>query len=165
MFSTEGIVLKKIDAGETDALFVIYTKDFGKIRALAQGVKREEAKLKGHCEPLNLVSVQFVLGKSGERLTYAEIINSWPSIRMHLDKSKAAWYLVGLIDQHCFSGEKDEDLWNMFLRNLELLDRGNFSEEEMRQFLDAFDRSLVSELGYGVEENSMFLGAKLARPW
>lgn len=165
MYSTHGIILKKIDAGEADAFFVIYTKDFGKIRARAQGVKKEEAKLKGHCEPLNLVSVQFVLGKNGERLTHAEVINSWPSIRENLDKFKAAWYLVGLVDRHCFPGEKDEALWNMFSENLTVLNRGNFSREEIGRFLDALERKLVAELGYGNEEDLGLLGVKLARPW
>ena len=52
MYTTEGIILKKIDVGEANALFTIYTKDYGKIRAVAQGVKKEGAKLQGHLEPL-----------------------------------------------------------------------------------------------------------------
>lgn len=30
MYATEGIVLKKIDVGENDGVFILYTRDFGK---------------------------------------------------------------------------------------------------------------------------------------
>ncbi len=151
MYSTQGIILKKIDAGERDAFFVIYTKDFGKIRALAQGIKKEEAKLKGHCEPFNLADLQFVLGKKGERLTHAEMRNYWPAIRQRPEKLKNAWQIISLYDQHCLLGQKDEDLWQLLLASFQSLEKIAAGREE--SFMKEFEIKFLESLGYGGEKD------------
>ena len=100
MHATGGIIFKRIDIGEADSLFTIYTKDFGKIRARARGVKKENAKLKGHLEPLSLSAVSFVSGKNGPRLTGASLIQYFPKIRGDLEKLRAASYIVEVTDRN-----------------------------------------------------------------
>lgn len=152
MHATEGIVLKKIDAGEADAFFVIYTKDFGKIKALATGIKKENAKLKGHLEPLSMVSIQFVRARRGERLTHAELTRPWHNIRSDLHKSVAALAVAEIIEQHCFPGERDEALWETILEHFSLLERGTLGREGVAEFLAKFRSSFFEDLGYGREE-------------
>lgn len=147
MYTTEGIILKKQDVGEADALFTIYTKDFGKIRAVAQGIKKEGAKLKGHLEPLSLSLIGFVLGRSGERLTHALLLAPWHSIKGDYSKIQAAWQIATAIDQHCFNGEKDENLWTLVLGSLALLEKGVADAE----FFRAFEKRLHECLGYAAK--------------
>jgi len=155
MYTTEGIILKKIDAGEADAFFTIYTKDFGKIRALAQGVKKSTAKLKGHLEALNFSAVSFVLGRRGERLTQATLIESWPSVRANYDKFVAAYQVADLFDKGCLVGEKDEPLWNLLHGALDSLEVwSDFSEKARDDFLRGFELRLSHSLGYGPEAHS-----------
>lgn len=157
MHSTEGIILKKIDIGEADGLLVIFTKDFGKIRAYAQGVKKESAKLKGHLEILNHSSLQFVLGKSGERLTHASLINFWPEIRQHSEKLHAAWSIKELVDANCMPGEKDEGLWNLLISSFEALERHSFYRGETDLLRDAFEKKFLEHAGYGTLKKSLIL--------
>ena len=148
MYFTEGIILKKTDLGEDGALFTIYTKDFGKIRALAQGVKKEGAKLKGHLEPLSLSSVSFVLGKNGERLTHAALNNFWPGIREDYQKLAAAQKIAILVDQECLPGEKDEPLWELLVKSLLVLDDQAFSSESLVNLIGSFEKNFAACLGY-----------------
>ena len=148
MHSTEGIILKKTDLGEDGALFTIYTKDFVKIRALAQGVKKEGAKLKGHLEPLSLSSVSFVLGKNGERLTHAALNNFWPGIREDYQKLAAAQKIAILVDQECLPGEKDEPLWELLAESLLVLDDQTFSSESLVNLIGSFEKNFAACLGY-----------------
>lgn len=141
--------MKKSNAAEADAFYIIYTKDFGKIRARAQGVKKEGAKLKGHLEVLSHSSVSFVLGKNGERLTQAQIINSWPEIRSDLDKIKTAQHLIELVDRNCLEGEKDEPLWKLLLESLIFLEKNDLGEEKLELLENEFEKRLSSCLGYG----------------
>lgn len=149
MHTTEGIILRKVGVGEADALHIIYTKDFGKIRALAQGVKKEGAKLKGHLEPLNQSVVSFVFGKNGERLTQAILINFWPALRQDPGKLRAACQIVELVDQNCLEGEKDEPLWRLILESLIFLEKNNFVEKSLDLFKEEFVKRLSVCLGYG----------------
>lgn len=141
MYSTEGIVIKKTDCGEADTLITLYTRDFGKMRALAQGIKKEEAKLKGHLELLNVCRIGFVLGKNGERLTHAEAIMSWPHIRENFEKIETALRIADIIDAHCFPAEKDDMLWKYILTYFAVL------EKEMR-IADDFLRSFEEVFAY-----------------
>ena len=136
--TTEGIVLNKIPYGEYDALYDIYTKGFGKIRARAQGIKKEGAKLKGHLEPLSLVRVTFVLGKHGERLTHATMILFFESMRQSKEKLFAGLRIAALLCEKSFPGQKDEHLWDLLLESMLVLDEGEFSEEVFQRFSDRF---------------------------
>lgn len=150
MYSTEGIILKKIDVGESDALFSVFTKDFGKIRAIAQGVKKESAKLKGHLEKLNLAEISFVEGKSGYRLTSAEAKNLFPNIRSNLPILKAAFYCIEICDKLVLEGEKDLRLWGLLNQSLIFLDKNhNSPPDKLQDFFSFFEKEFANISGYG----------------
>ena len=149
MHSTQGVILKKHDVGEADAIFVIYTKDFGKIRAVAQGIKKENAKLKGHLETLSLASIQFVVGKNGERLTHAELLDYWPLLRGDREKLKNAWQIAEMINSNCLEGEKDENIWTLLVSSLSILNKESFSEAEAGGFLKSVEARMLQHLGIG----------------
>ena len=140
MHITEAIVLKKTDAGEADAFYTVYTREFGKMRMRAVGVKKEEAKLRGHCEPLHHVEIGFVLGKNGARLVHAALIRPWYDIQSDSARSTMALHIAQRIDDVCFDGEKDPLLWNFFLANFQELEQGNVSV--------GFEKRLQEVLGY-----------------
>ena len=151
MYTTEGIILKRTDVGEADSLFTLYTRDFGKMRALAQGVKKEDAKLKGHLEPFNAVALSFVIGKSGARLTHAAVFNHWEEIRLHLKKLEILFFMAETLDAHCWEGEKDSPLWDFFLQKLQALAamESGRTYECAAPFCETFREELLAHLGYG----------------
>ncbi len=146
MHTTHGIILKKTDAGETDALYTIYTKDFGKIRALAKGIKKEDAKLKGHLEAVSLSMISFVEGKSGFRLTHASLMEPWRGIRNDLRKLDLAVRIAGLIDAECFEMERDDGLWKLCTDTFQEIERTETTES-----INKFTAQLKEALGYGRE--------------
>lgn len=172
MYFTEGIILKKIDYGEADALFSIFTKDFGKIRAMAQGVKKESAKLKGHLEKLNLAEISFVEGKSGYRLTSAEAKNLFPSLRLRLSALKSAFYCFEFYDRLVLEGEKDLGLWDLLNQSLIFLDQNyDSSSDKLQDFFSFFENEFLNVSGYGsrkgakiVDVESVFGVKAIARP-
>ena len=146
MHITEAIVLKKTDVGEADVLYTAYTREFGKMRMCAVGVKKEEAKLRGHCEPLHHVEIGFVLGKNGARLVHAALIRPWYAIQSDSARSSTALRIAQRIDDVCFDGEKDSVLWDFFLANFHELERGTSG----RDFLQEFEQKFSVVLGTGV---------------
>lgn len=146
--NTQGIVLKKIDMGESDALFSIYTKDFGLIRTLAQGVKKENAKLKGHLEVLNLCDTGFVSGRGGDRTTFASLINHWPDTRTNLNKLNSALYIVGLVHRNFLRGEKDGQFWEILLGSLRLIEGGMGTQKDLLDLTRNFREKLEESAGY-----------------
>lgn len=162
IYTTQAIVLKKIPAGEADAIVLLYTRDFGKLRAYAQGVKKESAKLKGHIESLSLISVQFVTGVSGERLTYAQMLEPWPSVRGDFNRCAAALYIAELVDRHCLVSQPDAGIWELLMGSFVELDRKEMPA--CNEIMELFEREFLVSLGYGAHADMRTLGPALARP-
>ncbi|KKW18375.1 MAG: DNA repair protein RecO [Candidatus Sungbacteria bacterium GWC2_49_10] len=160
MHFTDAIVLSRIDVGEADAVFSLYTKEYGKVRARAQGVKKENAKLRGHLETLALSHIGFVATKNGERLIYAEASATWPCIRADFERLRAAMYFVSLVDSATFAGEPDPDVWSHLQRAFAALEEQGFEKESFK----AFEEGLVRHLGYGGAGDISILGLSIARP-
>ena len=165
MYSTDSIILSKTDQGENDALYTLYTREYGKIRALAIGVKKETAKLKGHLEPFTHAHVQFILSRAGERLTSAEMRDPFSEIKENWNKIRAAAYILALIDQHAFEGEHDDLLWQLVVSELEQLKILPGTPNELSVFLRDFERKFLGRLGYGGEWDIRILGEGIQRPW
>lgn len=152
MYRTEGIVLKKLDVGEADTLYRIYTHDYGLIRALAQGIRKEEAKLRGHLELLSLSGVRFVVGRRGEKLIAASLVRHWPRMRAREHTIRLAGEIAREVDAQCFPGEKDESVWDLLSGTFAAVDREDFSEEEVDPFLADFRNRFRAALGYGASK-------------
>ena len=149
MYATEGIVLKKMDIGEADMLYAIYTRDYGKVRAVAQGIRKAEAKLRGHLEPLSLSAIRFIIGRGGEKLIAASLIRFYGNMRSREMTLGMASAVAAEIDQRCFPGERDDAVWDLVRGSFELLDADGFPDEQASEFLDGFRSRLSVCLGYG----------------
>lgn len=165
MYSTDSIILSKLDQGEADALYTLYTRRFGKIRALAIGVKKEAAKLKGHLEPMTRSRVQFILSRAGERLTSAEMCDRFAAIKENWNRMRAAAYILALFDAHCFDGERDELLWQLIISQLEQLKTIPGSSDALTVFLHDFEQKFLERMGYSGGEDIRVLGEGVVRPW
>ena len=60
---TEGVVLSQKNFAEADRLLTIYTRDFGKLHALAKGARRPISKKAGHTQLGNWCKILIVRGK------------------------------------------------------------------------------------------------------
>ncbi len=56
---TEAVVLKGWKMGETSKILSLYTRDFGKIRAVAKGARGLRSKFKGCLEPLTHIGIVY----------------------------------------------------------------------------------------------------------
>ncbi|MEK7480514.1 MAG: recombination protein O N-terminal domain-containing protein [Patescibacteria group bacterium] len=73
-YQTPAIVLTMRDEREADRIITFYTRDFGKIKTLARGVRHIKSKLRGHIVPGALVRIAFVEGKESLHLVDGEIL-------------------------------------------------------------------------------------------
>lgn len=71
LYQTEGLVLASRPYGEASCLFELLTPDLGLVLALAQGVRKREARFKGHLRVGNLVQLGLIRGREYWRLVSA----------------------------------------------------------------------------------------------
>ena len=62
---SEAVVLRQYPLSEADRIVVFFTREYGKIRAVAQGAKRLKSRMGGCLEPLNHIYLRFYLKEGG----------------------------------------------------------------------------------------------------
>jgi len=107
-FRCEAIVLRRVNFGEADRMLTLFSKEYGKIRALAKGARKPQTRKTGHVELFMRTNFLIARGKNIDIVTQAEMIEAYPKLRGDLLRTTYASYVVELIDQ--FTGEGDRDL-------------------------------------------------------
>jgi DNA repair protein RecO (recombination protein O) len=160
--SSTAIVLKKIDIGETDRVYSFLTLEYGKVRAVARGVRKSEAKLAGQLETLNLVHLSVMKSRGKGNIASAIAEAYFSHIRESEASLRAAMEGVSLVDRLTEEDESDRDLFALLLEYLRALDIVSAlprldAREELR-FLEkifllsqGFSWKLLARLGYSVE--------------
>ncbi len=95
----EAIVLRHVDWGEADRLLTLYTREHGKVRALAKGARKINSRKAGHLEPFTRVKLQLAKGRDLLIVTQAESVDAYQPLREDLGRMGAAAYAVELLDR------------------------------------------------------------------
>lgn len=95
----EGIVIRRTDYGETHKIITVYTREFGKIGAIARGASKPNSRLASvtqlFCYGYFVVSASKGLGS----LQQGEMIDSMRFIREDLYATAYASYIIELLDR------------------------------------------------------------------
>lgn len=152
-YRTQGFVLKKVDFGETDRIFTIFTKDFGKLEILAKAIRKIRSKLRGGMELFYLSDIEFIQGKTHKTLTDAISIESFQNLRKDLKRLKIAYDTSEMIDTLIKGEEKDEKVWELFKETFERLNSFYLSIKECWLIYYYFFWNFLAVLGYKPQLN------------
>ena len=117
-----GIILGKYDVGETDRMYIIYTKEAGKIRVLGKGVRRPNAKLAGHLEPVTLAEIFVARSRGVGKITGSIVLNNFARIKNNFNLLQKVFFALKIFEKLISDEEKDENIFvlvNNFLESLE----------------------------------------------
>ena len=64
LYQDEGVVLRTAKLGEADRILTLLTRDHGKVRAVAKGVRRTKSRFGGRLEPFMRVALLIAEGRS-----------------------------------------------------------------------------------------------------
>ena len=74
LYRDEAIVLRTQKLGEADRIVTLLTRQHGKVRAVAKGVRRTRSRFGARLEPFMVVDVQLYEGRSLDTVTQAETL-------------------------------------------------------------------------------------------
>ena len=83
LYRDEGVVLRAQKLGEADRIVTLLTRDHGRVRAVAKGVRRTTSRIGARLEPFGHVDVQFYSGRSLDGVTQVETISSYGANLVH----------------------------------------------------------------------------------
>jgi len=77
LYRDEGIVLRTHQLGEADRIVTLLTREHGKVRAVAKGVRRTSSRFGSRLEPFMVADVQLYEGRSLDTVTQVETVGSY----------------------------------------------------------------------------------------
>ena len=119
----EAVVLSHTDWGEADRLLWLYTREMGKVRAIAKGLRKPRSRKAGHLEPFTRVTLQLARGRDMWIVTQAEALNIYLSLRENLLRVSYAAYVVELLDRFTYEEGENLSLYHLLCDTLERLDQ------------------------------------------
>lgn len=146
-FIARGIIIKKGHSGDYDRQYSIYTSEFGKISALAKGIKRPISKLSSHLDYFSVAELLLAKGNGPYRLAGARIQENFKSIKSNIAKMSAAYLFLEALDNLVVYDHPDGELFELsasFLKSVD--DAKNLGELAM--VLNKYLFSLLTNLGY-----------------
>ena len=107
-YKYNAIVLNKIDTGETDRVYVVYTREAGRILARAIGVKKPNAKLAGNLESITQCEIFLVKGKGRGNVTGVIPVESFFALKEDIDALEKVFGVMKIFNRLMTQEEKDE---------------------------------------------------------
>lgn len=75
LYRAEAVVLRTHKLGEADRIITLLTRDHGRVRAVAKGVRRTSSRWGSRLEPFSHVDLQLAEGRNLDVITQAEMIS------------------------------------------------------------------------------------------
>jgi DNA repair protein RecO (recombination protein O) len=145
------LVLRTTDWSESSRIATLWTREFGKVRALAKGGRRLQSNFENALDLLTLCRIVFLRKSSGglDLLTEAQVVQRFPRLRTDLAALYAAYYVAELLADWTQDYDAHPALFDEALDTLRTLgtDEGA-SAIECGPRLARFEMVLLRELGY-----------------
>ena len=122
-YKATGINLKSMPLGEADRLLTILTREFGLIRAVAPGARKCKSSLSGRSELFVVNELLIAKGRSLDKITQAESLESYPRLSQDLLKLAASQYLAEMVLCQALSEQPQEELFCLLNEHLSRLER------------------------------------------
>lgn len=161
-YNYTAIVLGKRKLGETDRIYTFYTKEAGKIKAVAAGVRKPRAKLAGHLETLNRSAIMVARSRGLGKIASAVTEGYQGALKADLDILGRVLRAVRQFERFVDESVVDEGLYELLINFLDLMDRlaGERAGERAKLIEQAFMFQLFDRLGYRLETSASVLSGE-----
>ena len=123
--AVRGVVLRRWDAGESDRRVALFTRELGKIYAVARGARKANARLAAVSEPLSYADFGLAVGPKNRYVTEAQPLAAFGRLRDDYQKLLCALSLCEIVDAVMPEGEASVEAFGLLLSALAGIQRGD----------------------------------------
>jgi recombinational DNA repair protein (RecF pathway) len=154
-FRTEGIIIKRRDFGEADRIITVMTRDYGKLKIKATGVRKITSRRAAHIELLNHTILHLYKANTFAILTEAKMLDDFSAIKENFTKVGFAYHLCELIDGLCPENQENRNVFDMLQKTLlELSQQDEISLPQYAYAQAEIDEYTLGTYGIGVSGSS-----------
>jgi DNA repair protein RecO (recombination protein O) len=132
----EAIVLRQYSLSDSDRILVFITREYGKVRAVAQGVKRPKSRLGAALEPLNHIRLEFFAkeGKELGQVRQAELIYPYLGKSPSLRQVYAYSYFAEMASEIVQDNQPNQALFRLLLASLDAGEQNTVNQSLVRYY-------------------------------
>jgi DNA repair protein RecO (recombination protein O) len=145
---TEAIVLKGLKFGDTSKIVTLYTKDYGKIKVIAKGIRKPKSRLAGTLETFFHIHIVFYKKVTTEiyLLSQSEIMHPFQKITKDLSRYAFASGALELLDKLITGEEPNPEIFELTLNTLSVME--SCAPKSVEKSFLFFALRLTDILGY-----------------
>jgi DNA repair protein RecO (recombination protein O) len=148
----EGIVLLTEPFRESDRVYIVLTKDHGKIRIFGRGAQKGKAKLAPFLEPFSVVDLEWIDGRRGATIISADRKERFLTIEKNYHLRNLAYIVNHEIDRHAREHDVHPELYEMLISWMRELDMDPIDSYTRKAFmLGGFFLQFLGHMGYQVQ--------------
>ena len=138
-YKTIAISLKASPFSEADKLVTLFTRDHGKIRAIAKGARRIPSRLGGRVEPFTYSDCFIAKGRSLDIISQCEVFETFQKVREDAAKLPVGIYMLKLINSGTAEGQQHPELFDLLLKYLKRLKQ----DDDVSRLAKGFEKEFV----------------------
>lgn len=142
-YQATGIILKGMPLGEADRLVTILTSEYGLVRAVVPGARKHKSSLRGRSELFVVNQLLIVKGRSLDKVTQADTVESYPKLSQNLGKLTASQYLAELVLGLALSEQPQIELYEILREHLRRIEDLSDERELLPHLTQAIFHLLV----------------------
>ncbi|MGB9792281.1 MAG: DNA repair protein RecO [Thermacetogeniaceae bacterium] len=143
IYKAEAVVLRSRVYGEADRILSLFTKEWGKISAIAKGVRKPTSRLRGAVQLFSHTHLVLYKGKTLDTITQGEAAEDFSFLQGDLERLAAASYCAELVERLTFENQPLPKLFWLLLKALRTLRWG-----DPALIVRVFEAQLSVILGY-----------------
>ncbi len=121
LYKAEGIILSRRNTGETDRILTVFTKEFGKVRAIAKGIRRVTSRRAPHLEIFTRVILMLHRGTTLDSVTEVTTLDAFEDIRTDLERVSLAYLYCELVSVLLADRQEHPDIYDLLVTALTTL--------------------------------------------
>ena len=144
LYRVQAIVLNSYEMRDAHRVLTLYTREKGKVKAVAHGVTKPTSKKRGAVQPFCYTDFLLRRGRELDSVSQCDGLQIFPALWADLDLMSYAGHATGLVDRLTADGEPDNNVFSLLLNILGVLGQTKNPELVVR----SFELHLVALLGY-----------------
>ncbi|NQV42405.1 MAG: DNA repair protein RecO [Candidatus Marinimicrobia bacterium] len=143
----EAVVLKTLNHGDTSKIITLYSREVGRLKLIAKGVRSPKSKAMGLFQPTRHIQVIYYAKSTSDLQLFksGELVNGFFGLEEDFDRLTLAQVMVELLDRSVEDEESHPRLFQLLVDSLSRLSNRKIASAEAYWF---FHTHLLNELGF-----------------
>ena len=145
ILNTQGVVLRLSGYSENDVILTIFTRNIGKVSAIAKGAKRNKSSLMAASQLFAFSDFTLKKQRGMYRVSQAQVIKSFYDIAYDLDAFSYASYISRLVENSLLENQTNVKLFALLVKTLYLLSK---EDTDKKLIATAFELKFSDYMGF-----------------